>query len=101
MCANCLTSAEAVAAHAALAAALLRAPAHRFLAGLGLVEAPDPVRRDRRTVAFLRALDLDPVEILGAEVVAAADGASVPAPAHAPALGHEGAHGGPRLRPAW
>lgn len=73
MCANCLSHAEVVAGHLALAAAVAKAPAHRFLCDLGLVDPPDPVARDARTVAFLRQLDLDPVEILGAEVVAAAD----------------------------
>lgn len=73
MCANCLTQAEVVAGHVALAAAVLKAPAHRFLADLGLVEPPDTVARDARTVAFLRGLELDPVEILGADVVTTAD----------------------------
>ena len=84
MCANCLSSAEVAAGHVALAAAVLKAPAHRFLADLGLVDAPDPVRRDVRTVTFLRGLDLDPVAVLGADVVADAD-AWVPAPARVPA----------------
>lgn len=73
MCANCLTQAEVAVGHAALAAAVLKAPVHRFLADLGVVAAPDPVARDARTVAFLRRLDLDPVEILGADTVADAD----------------------------
>ena len=66
-------------AQAGLAAAVLRAPVHRLLASAGVVAPIDPVRRDVRTVAFLRSLDLDPVDVLGAEVVAAAD-AWVPAP---------------------
>jgi hypothetical protein len=73
MCANCLSQAEIAAGHVALAAAVLKAPAHRFLADIGVVAPPDPVARDVRTVAFLRRLDLDPVEILGADAVAAAD----------------------------
>jgi hypothetical protein len=73
MCANCLSQAEVVAGHVALAAAVLKAPAHRFLADIGLVAPPDPVARDARTVAFLRGLELDPVAILGAEVVARAE----------------------------
>jgi hypothetical protein len=73
MCANCLTQAEVVAGHVALAAVVLKAPAHRFLADIGVVAPPDPVARDVRTVAFLRGLDLDPVEILGADAVTAAD----------------------------
>jgi hypothetical protein len=73
MCQSCLTQAEHVAATAALAVALVRAPAHQALGRLGLVPEPDPVGRDARTVAFLRALDLDPVAVLGQEVVTAAD----------------------------
>ena len=73
MCVNCISTAEQVAAEAALAFALVREPAHRVLASAGLVAAPDPVGRDARTVAFLRALELDPVEILGADVVERAD----------------------------
>lgn len=73
MCMNCISNAEAQVAQAALFAAVMKAPAHRLLAAAGLVEAPDPVRRDARSVAFLRALDLDPSEILGHQVVARAD----------------------------
>jgi hypothetical protein len=73
MCANCLSNAEAMGANLALGAAVLKAPVHAFLADLGLVDAPDPVKRDVRTVAFLRGLDLDPVEILGSDVVQRAD----------------------------
>jgi hypothetical protein len=73
MCVNCLSTAEQYVACAAMAAAIVREPAHRALASLGVVPEPDRVGRDRRTVAFLRDLDLDPVGILGADVVAAAD----------------------------
>lgn len=73
MCVNCLSQAEVVAANVAVTAAVLKAPAHRFLADLGLVDPPNEVARDARTVAFLRRLDLDPVAILGAEAVTAAD----------------------------
>lgn len=79
MCANCFNQAEVVAGHLLVAAAVARKPAHRVLADLGVVDPPDPVARDARTVAFLRQLDLDPVGILGAEAVEAAD-AWVPAP---------------------
>jgi hypothetical protein len=80
MCANCLSQAEVVAGQVALAAAVLKQPAHRLLAELGLVVPPDPVARDVRTVAFLRGLDLEPVAILGADLVDRAD-AWVPSPA--------------------
>jgi hypothetical protein len=73
MCANCLSQGEVVVAHVALAAAVAKAPLHRALADMGLVDAPDEVARDVRTVAFLRRLDVDPVDALGADVVARAD----------------------------
>jgi hypothetical protein len=40
---------------------------------MGFVPEPDPVARDVRAVAFLRGLDLDPVAVLDAEAVVAAD----------------------------
>jgi hypothetical protein len=73
MCVNCISNAEAVVASGALAAAALRRPVHDVLASLGLVEPYDVRSRDSRTTEFLRSLELDPVEILGAVVVAAAD----------------------------
>jgi hypothetical protein len=72
MCVNCLSNAEVAVANVAVTAALVKAPAHRLLADLGLVDAPDPVKRDVHTIAFLRRLDLDPVDILGPEAVDAA-----------------------------
>jgi hypothetical protein len=79
MCVSCVSTTEAALAQVGLAAAVLKAPVHRMLAAAGVVGAPDPVRRDVRTVAFLRSLDLDPVEVLGIDAVSAAD-AWVPAP---------------------
>ena len=79
MCTNCLSTAESVAAQAGLAAYLLKRPVHRALATCGVLAEPDPVAHDVRTVAFLRSLDLDPVEVLGADVVDAA-ARWVPAP---------------------
>ena len=73
MCANCLTNAEAVLATAAFASYAVRGPLHRTLARAGLAPDPDPVAHDVRTVAFLRGLDLDPVEVLGSDVVAQAE----------------------------
>ena len=70
---NCGSSTEVVVGQLGLAAAVLKDPVHRLLADAGLVPPIDPVKRDVRTVSFLRSLDLDPVEILGAEVVTAAD----------------------------
>jgi len=72
MCANCLSNAEVAVAQVGLLAAIAKQPVHRALASAGVVAPYDPVKRDVRTVAFLRSLDLDPVGILGAETVAAA-----------------------------
>ncbi|GAC1603126.1 MAG: hypothetical protein NVS3B21_31540 [Acidimicrobiales bacterium] len=83
MCMNCVSRSEALVAQVGLVAALLRGPVHRSLADFGLVAPPDPIKRDVRTVQFLRALELDPVEILGPEVVA---GAEQWVPQRAPAL---------------
>jgi hypothetical protein len=73
MCGQCLSNAEAVAGGIALAVAVFRDPVHTRLADAGLVAPIDLVGRNARTVTFLRSLDLDPVDILGAGVVEAAD----------------------------
>ena len=79
MCLNCVSTAEAIAIQGAFVGYVVKAPVHRMLARAGLAPEPDPVAHDVRTVAFLRSLELDPVEILGADAVAAAE-AWVPAP---------------------
>jgi hypothetical protein len=79
MCVSCVSTSEQVVAQAALAVAVLRGPLHRRLAAAGVVAPPDPVGRDARTVGFLRALDLDPVAVLGAQVVEQADAWVAPA----------------------
>lgn len=66
---NCVTTAEAAVAQGAFVAYALKSPVHRWLARRGVLANPDPVGRDVRTIAYLRSLDLDPVEILGADVV--------------------------------
>lgn len=73
MCANCLSTAEVVAGQLGLAIYALKNPVHRALAAAGLANGPDPVGDDVRTIAFLRSLDLDPVGVLGADTVAAAE----------------------------
>lgn len=73
MCMSCLSTLEHQLSCAAAVVAVVRRPAHRALASVGIVPDPDPVGRDRRTVDFLRRLDLDPVQILGAPAVAAAE----------------------------
>jgi hypothetical protein len=73
MCANCLTTFEFVAGKVAFAAWLGAEPAHRALANLGVIAERDLVARDGRTIALLRSLALDPVELLGEDVVARAD----------------------------
>ncbi len=82
MCVNCMSNAEAALATAGFIGYVVKAPLHRALAAVDLAPAPDPVAHDVRTVAFLRALDLDPVEALGAEAVAQAEAWS---PATSPA----------------
>ena len=72
MCVNCLSTAEVVAAQAAFAVYAAQPPIRRRMAKLGLVAERDRVAHDVRTLAFLRDLDLDPVEILGREIVDAA-----------------------------
>jgi hypothetical protein len=73
MCVNCMSNTEATIAAVAITGALLKPAVHRALAGVGLAPDPDPVAHDVRTVAFLRALDLDPVDALGADAVAQAE----------------------------
>ena len=81
MCMNCLSTAETVAATAAFVGYAAKPRLHRALARLDVVNPPDPVAHDVTTVAFLRSLDLDPVEVLGADVVAAAEAWTAPQPA--------------------
>ena len=90
MCVNCISNSEAYVAQAALVVAVFKQPVHRVLAEMGLVAPPDPVKQEVRTVAFLRALELDPVAILGEAAVApcraldpsVSSGARTLAPAH-------------------
>ena len=73
MCTNCLSTVEATVSAIAVASYAVRPRARsRALAAAGLVAEPDPVAHDVVTVRFLRSLDLDPVAILGPDVVAAA-----------------------------
>ncbi len=73
MCVNCMSNAEAALAGAAMVGYAVKGPLHRALAAVDLAPDPDPVAHDVRTVAFLRALELDPVEALGADAVAQAE----------------------------
>lgn len=81
MCMNCLSTAETAIAAAAFAGYATKPRVHRALAELGVVNEPNSVAHDVTTVAFLRSLELDPVEVLGADVVAAAEAWSKPRPA--------------------
>ncbi len=72
MCVNCMSNAEAAGAAAMAATYFLKPPIHKMLAKADLAPDPDPVAHDVRTVAFLEALDLDPVDALGVEAVDAA-----------------------------
>ncbi len=67
-----MSNAEAAGAAAMAATYFLKPPIHRALAQLDLAPDPDPVAHDVRTVAFLEALGLDPVDALGSDAVAAA-----------------------------
>jgi hypothetical protein len=69
MCVNCMSNAEAAGTAAIAATYFLKPPVHKLLASVDLAPDPDPVAHDVRTVAFLEALDLDPVEALGAGAV--------------------------------
>jgi hypothetical protein len=73
MCVNCMSNAEAAVATACFVGYAVKGPVHQALAELDLARDPDPVVHDVRTVSFLRALDLDPVDALGATVVERAD----------------------------
>jgi len=81
MCMNCLSTAEAAITGAAFVGYAARPSLHRALARFGVVNEPDPVAHDVTTVAFLRSLELDPVEVLGFDVVAAAAAWVAPQPA--------------------
>ena len=67
-----MSNAEAAGAAAVAAGYMIKAPVHRALARLDLAPDPDPVAHGVRTVSFLEALRLAPVEALGADVVAQA-----------------------------
>jgi len=67
-----MSNAEAAGAAAVAVGYFLKPPVHKLLARLDLAPDPDPVAHDVRTVAFLEALDLDPVDALGADAVAQA-----------------------------
>jgi len=73
MCVNCVSNSEAAVAQVAIVFSALKMPVHRALANAGLVDPFDFARRDLRTVTFLRSLDLDPVDVLGEDVVDRAD----------------------------
>ena len=73
MCMNCLSTAEATIAGTAFLGYAVKPSVHRVLASVGLADPPDPVAHDATTVRFLRSLELDPVAVLGSDVVTAAD----------------------------
>ena len=64
-----MSNLEAAGAAAVAPGYVLKPPVHRALARVGLAPDPDPVAHDVRTIAFLEALDLDPVDALGQESV--------------------------------
>lgn len=72
MCTNCFSSLDVVASQVLAAGAVLKRPVHTRLAVAGWVRPIDTLGEHATTVAFLRSLDLDPVEILGRDTVDAA-----------------------------
>jgi hypothetical protein len=80
-----LSQFEVHAGQALLALAIFKRPIHNALADAGLVAPFDIIGRDADTVAFLRAIELDPVEVLGADIVAAAEAWRPPVRARRPA----------------
>ena len=72
MCANCFSKLDVVVSQVVGAAVLLKRPAQDFLAERGVVAPYDELGELAHTVSFLRTLDLDPVEILGADAVGVA-----------------------------
>jgi hypothetical protein len=73
MCANCVTHLDLAVGTIGFGAYVLRGPVTSRLVDLGILPEPHPLAAQTRAVAFLRDLDLDPDEILGADVVAAVD----------------------------
>jgi hypothetical protein len=71
MCANCLSTFDVVVSQTLFAGAVLKRPVQNRLAAAGLVRPFDQLGEHAQTVSFLRSLDLDPVEILGSDVVEA------------------------------
>jgi hypothetical protein len=67
-----MSNAEAAGAATIAATYFLKPPVHKMLAKMDLAPDPDPVAHDVRTVAFLKALDLDPADALGPDAVAMA-----------------------------
>ena len=72
MCANCFSNLDAVVSQAIAAGVVLKRPMQNRLAAAGWVRPFDQLSEHANTVSFLQSLDLDPVEILGVDVVAAA-----------------------------
>jgi hypothetical protein len=72
MCATCFSTVDVVVSQALSGALLLNRPIQNRLAAAGLVRPFDQLGEYANTVSFLASLDLDPVNILGADVVAAA-----------------------------
>ena len=73
MCANCVSRADVIVGTVAFGAYVFKEPIRDGLVALGVLPEPHPLAADMRTVTFLRGLDLDPVPVLGDDVVVAAD----------------------------
>lgn len=84
MCMSCISNGEFLAINGLLAAGAMKQGAQSLCRAAGLSVGRTRLERDRHAVEFLRSLDLDAVEILGAATVEHVDAAPVPAPAPAP-----------------
>lgn len=73
MCMSCVSNGEVLAISGLVAAGAMKQSAQRLCRAAGLTVGRSRAERDRQAVEFLRGLDLDPVEILGADTVHAVD----------------------------
>ena len=73
MCVNCVSNVDLIAANSAMMGAMVGNGVRAVLRGVGCEVGQTQAEKDSRVVAFLRSMQLDPAEILGADCVAAAD----------------------------
>jgi hypothetical protein len=73
MCAQCVSKVDVVVGSVGFTAFVLRDPVKAALVEFGIIPEPHPLSVEMRTVHFLRGLDLDPVPIMGEELVREVD----------------------------